>query len=244
MAEVRISSPHLVSQLLSKEERMKNILVLGLDGKINAAGEWTADLDLIIRSIKVSVLGFSRTKKYYVGAPGATLRLDVTDGAVQQYSKGKPLEVNHTETKKSIGKISLKIKPEIEAHHVKASVAEVEKSRDKESASTSSYPFTEMWIEAIKYEDQVEWRIDLPEGNHVVRDYLLGNIPFSATIKWNIKEKQGTFFVAPSDIFFYNKKNKKIDKMKTLLMRFALHHFQKESVKNPEGLRFNFEIYE
>jgi hypothetical protein len=93
-------------------------------------------------------------------------------------------------------------------------------------STTSTLKCQEREIAVSKIPNSVTWRIEKPDIPMLVRDYLVGNYPFEATVKWIGATMTGSVTLVPLSIDFFDEKNELISGHQALLFEF-LQDFQR-----------------
>lgn len=243
MAEIVISDPHLIAELLPVKEQKRNLVLLGLKGELNQ-NEWRAELEIIFMCIDVPMrMGISRRKYYHIGCSGATATIRIEKGTITSYNNDKKIKTNLTKRVKVISQQNISINPSLEVASTKFAPGKIDTADEIESEYISSVECQEREIVITSLPNSISWRIERPRLPMLIRDYLLGNFPFKATVNWYNDIKSGSFELVPLSVDFFNEKNELISGTKAVLFEFLLWR-KKIKILNKKGLEFKFHINE
>ncbi len=238
-------SPPVLANWLGADEQSRNVLLLELEVDELDNKSLRLDLNIVFNPIRLRRGNLPRAD-WYIGSTGAEIYFDAVDGSVtENYTKGRPLEVNYKPTETWKRKAALTLRPEIDTKDTSAStkarLGDIALEANTERVFESSFSCEERLLSQIHMTNSVKWVIDLPKGSKVVRDFLLGNLYLCAECFWLNRPRSGRISVRPADVRFFDEERRarSIGFRASLGMRFVLYR-RKIKIDNLDGLTINF----
>ncbi len=237
-------TPPLLTRWLS--QRMKQRDVLFLDCEFDALDDERLKLDLDIAFSPIIIRrGMLERADFYVGSTGAIVEVSAPLGAVRECTPSVAMPVDYSNSVKYVRQSSVEVKPEIEAEDgqvkAKGSLGSARLEAGVERTYTSSYTGAERTLQVVDLGNTVRWIVSLPRGEKVVMDFLAGNLYLYAVLEWHDGGGQGTIVARPSDIRFFDRDKRPIDRIGTYGMALALW-LRRRRARHPDGLEVSFVV--
>src|SRR5262245_32601932 len=176
--------PPLLTPWMGEKDRNRNVLLLDLDADMDTEGATIIDLDVAFNARPIPC-GVMRTVDFYVGSTGALISVTAIKGSITSHTGPATLGVKYANSRTTKRNTSVSFSPKLKATqgHSQQEVSGFAINRDVSDAFSFKAEFAseERYLATKRFDDSIEWSIQMPRGEKIVRDYLFGNLYLSAT---------------------------------------------------------------
>lgn len=244
MVSMLIDPPCLIRWMPNKDKKA-SIILLDMEVDIIGEGRLRFDLNVAFKAIPVH-RGIIQKADYYIGSTGAHIIFETDKGSVFNYTVERdPLKVNHTNTVTRTRNSSASLKPAITNKEgdkeVKLELGEISWSAKVDSVFVSTFSCNERSLNSIYMESAIHWLLNLPRGERVISDYLVGNLWLFAECLWKDTSPSGDLSVRPSDVRFFNDDKRPLPSYKSIAMLYSMW---RQNIKLPDykGVKTHFQV--
>lgn len=244
MPNIIVEEPHLVANLLSKEKRKANVLLLEISGLIEQ-NKWSARLNLIFQTIDAHFPTFpgDKTRRtYHFACTNANLEMTVNEGKVISHTPSTRIQANLSCSEEFDDNTEVSIRPEVEVKPVTVKPGGWTSSAMQKKTVNFSIMDTESDMVATKGPNFVKWTFDTVRAQRPYRDYIEGNYLLKADVEWDGGSKQGTLSLTPEVTSIFDEQKRKVSRRRALWIQYVVYRFAHVTIENPAGLEFNYHI--
>lgn len=204
----------------------KNVIFLHFDADVEDNGVVRLDLNIAFDPIVLTEKDSNGRYDYYIGNSGAEITVEIVDGQILESTPEAALDVSYTNSFSGKRKSELTISPDLKAKgkfaELGMSIGSFTRAAGEERSFSTGFSNRERYLAAVRVGNTLKWTIKLPRGEHIIRDYLFGNLYLFAKCSWNVDLRSGVIKIRPSDVMVFDPKNKPLGFKRTLLMWFFM----------------------
>lgn len=223
--KLTVDPPTLV-RWLSESGRRQRLLMLDVDVDVASANSVRIDFDLVFSPKSIRRGTVVDQADYYVGSTGAELHVQPRKGEVCDYTAGRSVDVNYSNSTDIARRSAATIGPEatvsVGGGDTKLGIGNVSYAAGSKRAMSASFQAEERVLQTEFANPHVKWVLVLPRGERAVRDFLQGNLSLYAECRYLDRGIEGQIEVRPSNIRFFGPDRRPLGRMASLRMRYAL----------------------
>jgi hypothetical protein len=237
-----IIDPPETMDLLLHDKKKQNVVLFKFEPDLISAKTLRIDLNVAFRPVPIKR---EEQKRIYfqVGCTGALISLRADNAAIKDYTPDTTLDVKYTNTVTRKRNFAMSLSPAIKtengADKAELSIGSVTREAGEDRTFTSAFKNTERDLVAIDLHDGIEWILDMPKGNMVIRDYLTGHLHLFAEFKCNNLVKSGIIAIRPKNVQFYSGKNAALGDLRSFIMEYVLWRKEIKGI-NRDGTKIKF----
>ena len=242
MKNYLLINPPNLSQWLSEEE--KNSCVMRLEIEPDLIDKETLRLDLNIIFDRIAVRrGVVQKADYYIGTTGGEIYVELIGGVVKNHTGDQKIQVNYHTEKERTQRSDFTLEPSL-SYKDKGKESQIKLGNIGWESGTSrkcttSFEGFERILQCINSRNSVKWIIALPKTDHIIQDFIAGNLYLYFEGRWSNGPRYGKIRIRPSDIRFFNDKKEPISGKKNIGMLFVIWR-KGIRVMNKDGVGLSF----
>lgn len=230
-----VVTPPLLTQWMSSSDRSKNIVLLEIEPDVKENGDIRLDLNVAFSAIAVRQFGRSKSN-YYIGCTGGEITVEVENAKIASFTADHVIKTEHVVSSKrhrvSDVKISPGFKEKVGPSSSEIALGDIELKGDEERKFETRFSCAERDLATVYLGNSVQWTLHIPRTEHLIRDYLLGNLLLFAECPWERARLFGKVDARPSDVRFFDSERRILSNKKAIMMRFVLW---KRKIDVPDG---------